>query len=399
MPWRRSEPMNQRKEFAFRALDPSVNFRALCAEYGIAPKTGYKWKQRLLQYGWEGMREESRRPRSNREALPDWQVCEIVRLKVRHPHWGPKKIQELYRRQYGEAPSESSFKRVLERAGLVEKRRVRKASEGGRIWSGRRANAPNEVWSGDFKGWWRDPAGARCEPLTIRDEHSRYVLASVRLENARTETVWREFERLFERHGLPQAIRSDNGVPFASSRSVLGLSQLSARWVALGIDLERSRPGCPQDNGAHERMHRDMSRELERAKAASSQAELDGWRQEFNCERPHEALGMKCPAEVYENSPRAYQGLPEALEYPGMEERKITKQGLLIWRKTPIFVSGALAGWNVGVRPCGPDRWEVYFANLRLGELEPSSASFMAAPWRGHETPSVEDEKLLPQTT
>jgi len=308
---------------------------------------------------------------------------------------GARKLQELYRREHGEAPSESSFKRVLERAGMVEKRRVRKASEGGRIWSGKRARAANEVWTVDFKGWWHDANGKRCEPLTVRDEHSRYVLASQRLENAKTETVWKSIERLFERHGVPGAIRSDNGSPFASVSSVLGLSRLSSRWVAMGIDLERSRPGCPQDNGGHERMHRDMSREVERAPGGSTQAELDMWRQQYNNQRPHEALGMKCPAEVYEKSAKRYEGLPQALEYQGMESRKIHRHGTLAWNGQPIFITTALAGWDVGLRPCSPERWEVYFAQLRLGEIEPQTASFIATPWRPNEAVAT-SKNLLP---
>jgi hypothetical protein len=238
----------------------------------------------------------------------------------------------------------------------------------------------------DFKGWLYDVEGERCEPLTIRDDWSRYVLASERLKDAKLETVWRENEKIFERYGLPEAIRSDNGSPFASTRSVLGLSRLSSRWVALGIDLERGRPACPQDNGGHERMHRDLSQEVERRGGKSSQAELDLWREEFNHLRRHEALGMKRPGELYEKSARKYDGLPEVLEYPGMETRRIKRHGSLIWSGQPIFISSALGGWDVGLKPSGPNRWEVYFAKLKLGEIEPSTQSFIATPWRGDET-------------
>jgi putative transposase len=229
----------------------------------------------------------------------------------------------------------------------------------------------------------------------VRDEYSRYVLGWVRMEDARSESVWERMEELFERHGLPGAIRSDNGSPFASSRSVLGLSRLSVRWVVLGIDLERGRPGCLQDNGGHERMHLDLMKQLQRAKTASSQAELEVWRQEFNGERPHEALGMRCPGEVYQNSPRRYEGLPRSLEYAGMETRRIMASGRLVWQGQTLFISSALQGWDVGLQPCGPDRWEVYFAQLRLGEIEISTASFIPAPWRGNEAP-VEPPKGLP---
>lgn len=235
--------MEQRTEFAMKALRTD-NFRALCAEYGISAKTGYKWQERFLQYGLLGMAEQSRRPRSHADQLVEGVICEMVRLKLAHRYWGPRKIRELYLRQHGAAASESSFKRVLERAGLTEPRRRRqRAAEAGRLWSERRGQAPNEVWTVDFKGWWYDWRGERCEPLTVRDEHSRYVLELRRLADGRTASVRQCFERLFERHGLPGAIRSDNGSPFAHVRGLLGLSRLSAWWVALGIDLERGRPG------------------------------------------------------------------------------------------------------------------------------------------------------------
>ena len=219
--------MEQRIEFALRAVR-TLNFRALCQEYGISAKTGYKWKERFLRDGVRGMEEQSRRPRSSPEQLPEEVVCEMVRLKLAHLNWGPRKIRELYLRRHGEVASESTFKRVLERVGLTQKRRSRRRwSEAGRLCSGKRAAAPNEVWTVDFKGWWKS-WGKRCEPLTVRDEHSRYVLELRAMEGASTEKVQQSFERLFERTGLPQAIRSDNGAPFASVHGLLGLSRLSA---------------------------------------------------------------------------------------------------------------------------------------------------------------------------
>ena len=301
MPWKKSGAMEQRTEFALKAMQ-TLNFRALCQQYGISTKTGYKWRERFWRKGLAGMEEESRRPKSHSKQLPEEEVCEIVRLKLAHLAWGPRKIRELYLRGHGEVASESTFKRVLERTSLTQKRRRRRAPEAGRLSSGRQAAALNEVWTVDFKGWWRK-AEQRCEPLTVRDEYSRYLLEVRAVEDARSETVRKSFERIFERHGLPEAIRSDNGSPFASRQGVLGLSRLSAWWVVLGIDLERGRPGHPQDNAGHERMHKDISRELE-AEGACDQAALDVWRQTFNYERPHEALGMRCPGEVYLASER-----------------------------------------------------------------------------------------------
>jgi transposase InsO family protein len=219
MPWKKTEPMEQRIEFALKALR-TLNFRALCQEYGVSTKTGYKWKERFLREGIEGMGEQSRRPQSSPEQLAEKAVCEMVRLKMAHLTWGPRKIRELYVRRHGEAASESSFKRVLERAGLTRKRRRRRSGEAGRLSSGRRGQAANEVWTVDFKGWWRSGA-RRCEPLTVRDEHSRYVLEVRALKDARSETVRENFEQLFERQGLPGAIRSDNGSPFASAQGFL----------------------------------------------------------------------------------------------------------------------------------------------------------------------------------
>jgi putative transposase len=248
MPWKETDAMNERSEFVLRAI-ATDNFRELCHEYGISPKTGYKWKERFLEEGLAGMAEQSRRPDKSPNGLGEAVVCEIIRIKEAHRTWGPRKIRELYARVHGRpvTPSESSFKRVLERAGLVEKRRLRKREESGRLHSGRRASAPNEVWTVDFKGSWHGAQGGRCEPLTVRDEYSRYVLDLRRLEDARTQTVRARFEELFRQHGLPGAIRSDNGPPFASVHGLLGLTRLSTWWLALGIDLERGRPGCPME--------------------------------------------------------------------------------------------------------------------------------------------------------
>lgn len=373
MPWKKSGAMEQRTEFALRAMQ-TLNFRALCQQYGISTKTGYKWRERFWRKGLAGMEEESRRPKSHSKQLAEEEVCEIVRLKLAHLAWGPRKIRELYLRGHGEVASESTFKRVLERTSLTQKRRRRRAPEAGRLSSGRQAAALNEVWTVDFKGWWRK-AEQRCEPLTVRDEYSRYLLEVRAVEDARSETVRKSFERIFERHGLPEAIRSDNGSPFASRQGVLGLSRLSAWWVVLGIDLERGRPGHPQDNAGHERMHKDISRELE-AEGACDQAALDVWRQTFNYERPHEALGMRCPGEVYLASERKYEGTPEDLDYPKMCSRRVSPKGLISLEGQPLFLSASLGGWSVGLKPIAEDLMEVWFGRLLLGQVDLGTRNF-----------------------
>jgi putative transposase len=390
MPWKKSGAMEQRTEFALRAMQ-TLNFRALCQQYGITPKTGYKWRERFWRKGLAGMEEESRRPKSHSKQLPEEEVCEIVRLKLAHLAWGPRKIRELYLRRHGEVASESTFKRVLERTSLTQKRRRRRAPEAGRLSSGRQAAALNEVWTVDFKGWWRK-AEQRCEPLTVRDEYSRYLLEVRAVEDARSETVRKSFERIFERHGLPEAIRSDNGSPFASRQGVLGLSRLSAWWVVLGIDLERGRPGHPQDNAGHERMHKDISRELE-AEGACDQAALDVWRQTFNYERPHEALGMRCPGEVYLASERKYEGTPEDLDYPKMCSRRVSPKGLISLEGQPLFLSASLGGWSVGLKPIAEDLMEVWFGRLLLGQVDLGTRNFFRADIRPKKT-SNETEKV-----
>jgi putative transposase len=379
MPWKETRKMDQKIEFAMKAQRCS-NFRELCQDYGITPKTGYKWRARFLAHGVAGMEDHSRRPHSHAKELPENVVCEMVRLKQAHSHWGPRKIRDLYERQHkGKAPSESSFKRVLERAGLTTPRKQRRAQEGGRLATGRKAEAPNDIWTVDFKGWWLDRDGLRVEPLTVRDEHSRMLLEMRAVESSRTETIKPCFERLFEQHGLPGAIRSDNGPPFASSNGLLGLSRLSAWWLALGIDLERGRPGCPQDNGAHERMHLDIRRELQNGRVGRDQDAPDLWRHEHNTERPHEALGLAGPADLYHPSERPYEGTPDELDYGEMDTRRVNqRQGTIKHRGERIMLSTSLGGWSVGLAVQQNGLIEVWFASLMLGHLDPATASFAA---------------------
>ena len=385
MPWKTTLKMNEKIEFAMKCLT-TTNFRQLCQEYGISAKTGYKWKERFINNGLAGMEDESRRPQSHADELSEAVVCEMVLLKQAHIHWGPRKIRDLYERRHpGATPSESSFKRVLERAGLTKPRKMRRAADNGRLSSGKKAAGPNEVWTVDFKGWWIGEGGQRVEPLTVRDEFSRMLLEMRAVTSSRNEVIRPCFERLFEKHGLPGAIRSDNGPPFASSNAILGLSRLSVWWLALGIDLERSRPGCPQDNGAHERMHLDIRRELQSGKIGRDQNAFDLWRHEYNNERPHEALDMKRPAEVYLPSARPYEGTPDLLDYGSMETRKVTPlSGTIGFRSEKIMLSTALAGWNVGLAEQPDGLVEVWFASLLLGHINPATSSFSASvPARG----------------
>jgi transposase InsO family protein len=380
MPWKETQKMDQRKEFVLRAVNSS-NFRELCRQYGISAKTGYKWRDRFIAQGMAGLLERSRRPRGHADRLTEEVICEIVRLKHRHPRWGPRKIQAVYGRQHpGPIPSESSFKRILGRAGLTEQRKFKRAAQTGRLCCGFEAKEPNDIWTVDFKGWWKSCRGLRIEPLTIRDQYSRMILDLRVLVDARTESVRECFERLFERYGLPRAIRSDNGVPFAATNALLGLTRLSAWWLALGIDLDRSRPGCPQDNGGHERMHLDVC-DLE-IRREDDQAAFDVWREEFNTERPHEALGMRVPAEVYRRSDRSYSGTPDDIDYSCLPTRRVHKRrGTIKHRRELVFISVALGGWSVALNPGSDGLLEVWFSKLLLGHLDPRTTSFRAINW------------------
>jgi putative transposase len=387
MPWKVINPMDAKTEFVLRAMRQDSDFCALCREFGISRKTGYKWKERFLRDGMSGLSERSRRPESSPNQLDEDQVCQIIRLKQAHPHWGPRKLREVFARQFSAelVPSESTFKRVLDKAGLVEHRRQRKSLESGtRLTQPTVAERPNHVWTVDFKGWWYTLARQRFEPLTIRDDYSRYILCARALASARTDVVREEFQRVFEQNGLPEIIRSDNGAPFAADSSPLGLTRLSAWWLTLGINLDRIRPGKPQENGAHERMHRDIACEVESAAEVDlvkQQASLDVWVRTFNNERPHESLGMKLPREVYAPSSRVFDCSAVQLVYPAhYHVRKIRINGRLSIKNVCISISQAIAGLEVGLEPIDETRYVVWFCRLPLGELDLTTSSFRKAP-------------------
>jgi transposase InsO family protein len=382
MPWKEANVMDIRTEFILKSISQNQSFTELCKEYGISTKTGYKWKNRYHQDGVKGLADMSRRPNSCPAQLDENTVCRLIRLKMAHPAWGPAKILCLFERGLAadQVPSLSSVKRILDNSGLVKHTRRRKPEDTGRITNQITVERANQLWTVDFKGWWYSSERERVEPLTVRDAHSRYVLCAQALPNSCSDTVRCCFENLFLKYGLPDAIHSDNGTPFAASNAVLGLSRLSAWWIALGITLNRSRPGKPQDNGGHERMHRDMAAEVECTACGDlvmQQAQLDIWRQTFNEQRPHEALGMRTPAEFYQKSVRQYDGDKFELEYPvNYLFRIVGNQGAIKLYGQLIFITTALRGWHVGLEPIGSQRYFLWFGKLCLGEIDLSQQSF-----------------------
>lgn len=383
MPWKETNVLDQRTEFVLKVLRSTDSFRSICQSFEISTKTGYKWLNRFIEDGAEGLIDRSKRPHRHSAQLSEDVICRLIKFKMAHMSWGPKKIVELYERQYGKAPSRSSVHRVLEKGGLIRKRRRRKVNSNHRIMNRIESKSPNDVWTIDFKGWWYTQDGNRCEPLTVRDDYSRYVFTAVPLQNSRTESVRKEFERLFKIYGMPRVIRSDNGTPF-SSRAVFGLSRLAVWFIALGIRLDRIKPACPYENGGHERMHKDIRFEVQavaKGDLSSHAASLEIWRRDFNEKRPHEALDMKTPAEVYKKSTLKYKGTPDKIDYPdNFIERKVNQIGYIVFNQQKFFISGTLKGWTVGLKPKSTDEFDLHFADINLGSINLGTSAFSPNP-------------------
>jgi transposase InsO family protein len=359
-------------EFVERAK-AGESIAALCREFKISRTTGHKWQKRFETHGYEGLEEQSRRPKSAPLATGEELVLAVLEARDKHARWGPRKLFGLLRRRFGDqTPSERTIARILRRADRVRERRSRRKLSFVDHAPHVLAAEPNEVWTVDFKGWWRSRDGKRCDPLTVRDAFSRFVL-SVHLCRATTLAVREVFERLFARHGVPKAIQCDNGEPFVSVRSRGGLSQLSAWWMSLGIRLVRSRPGCPQDNGAHERMHADIAAERQAHPAETrdaQQRELDRWRQEFNHVRPHDALGGKTPAEIFKPAERRRPHV-RPFDYPaGVAQARVRRSGELAWCGVHYFLSTSLRGLHVGVQHVDVLHVRVWFREIDLGLVE-----------------------------
>lgn len=379
--------MSQLKlEFVRKACASGANLSALCREYEITRKTGRQWRDRAEAGGLDALIERSRRPLHSPQALSEDDVCLLVSLKMAWPHWGPKKLSELFREQRQQRISLSSCHRIFKACGLVQTRPWRVRRPVRQSVAAKVARGPNQVWTVDFKGWWRTRDRQRCEPLIVRDAFSRYVLTAFVPKSSRVSDLMPEFERLFTTYGLPAVIKSDNGAPFASATTPLGLSQLSAWWVALGIELERSRPAHPQDNGAHERLHRDIAVEVAACAApdpVTQQAALDVWRTDHNEVRPHEHLRQKRPAQLYQPSARKYTPGPVELDYGcGFVPRLISSIGKISYQGRMIFITTALAGWHVGLKLIAPELLEVWFNYLRLGSINLKTNRFDSAPSR-----------------
>lgn len=383
MPWKETNKMEQKEAFINEMLKNNKPFKHLCAEFGISEKTGHKWKNRFFEKGKAGLLDESKNP-SHPNTIDGDTAAELIRIKNAHVAWGPKKIREIYARAYPnkEVPSLSSVKRILDKAGLVKKRIIRKpaSSDCPRLQQQIQASESNDVWCIDFKGWWKS-GGEKCEPLTVRDKLSRKILCVQLMTSKTSEAVRAVMTRLFKTYGLPKAIHSDNGAPFAAANGTLNLTNLSAWWITLGIIPDRSLKGCPGQNGSLERMHADIAREIEGKDTGgikTTQVFIDEWVKEYNSVRPNEAIGMKTPDEVYTPSKRKYIGDYDEIDYPiGFLTRRVTGSGEIIVNSIRVSVGFALRGLQVGLRPSVEENiYDVFLTDFLLGTLDMNSTCF-----------------------
>jgi putative transposase len=373
MVWKETCAMDERMKFMAAWLEGGETRAALCHRFGISRKTGYKWAGRYAADPSAGLADRSHAPLTVPHRLSGEAVLAILELRHAYPSWGPLKLRAVLaeRMPHQAWPAASTIGDLLNREGLVKRRRRHRAALPQSEPFGSITSA-NDTWCMDFKGWFRTADGRRCDPLTVSDAHSRYLLAC-RIVPPTRAGVAPVIDRLLREHGLPDAIRTDNGVPF-SSTGAGGLSRLAVRWLKLGIRLERIEPGCPEQNGRHERLHRTLKTETANppaATAAAQQARFDAFLALYNNERPHEALGQIPPARVWLPSPRPY---PLRLEEPAYDPRhtvrRVRSTGEIRWRGDLVFLSEALIGEIVGVREVGDSGWIVRFASLDIGLIE-----------------------------
>jgi putative transposase len=373
MPWKESTAVDQRSRFARTYLTGAYEMCELCALYGISRPTGYKWIDRFEHGGRAAMGDRSRTPHSCPHKMSADLQTWFINARKRH-RWGARKLLKLFRDQHptSASPSRTAISELLKRAGLTQARRRRSArpSAGG---PRTQVRSPNELWTIDFKGQFRTLDHQWCYPLTLLDHPSRYLIACRGQLDCSAYPAQQRIDDAFREFGLPDRIHSDNGAPF-SSNAIAGLSQMSVHWLKLGIHIERSRPGCPQDNGAHERMHRTLKDCTTRPAAKNLRAQqrrFDRFVREYNELRPHEALDDRTPASVYQASARRYPPHIPKPEYPEhFEIRRVSHNGYIGWRAQRIFVSLSLAHEHVALEEVDDGLWSLHFYHQQLGRFD-----------------------------
>ncbi len=378
MPWNEVKPMDEKVKFIADYLRHDAPFKTLCSQYGISRKTGYKWVARYEKTGIEGLSEQSRRP--HHTGVTPYAIRQaIVELRsYKGDVLGAKKIQALLFSRFdsSQVPSQTTIYNILKGAGCIAARRKSRRTPKG-VSPLKSVQQANQLWSVDYKGQFRLKNGQWCYPLTVMDHASRYLLACEGLNSTKTSEAMPVFERLFREYGLPARIRSDNGVPFAST-GVGGLSQLSIWWIKLGIIPERIEPGKPQQNGRHERMHRTLKRWVGQPGAADLSAQrvlLEQFQQHYNDERLHEGLSQKRPCDFYHPSTSSYpEKLPE-IKYPAyFQHARVCQSGLIYWRSFRVYIGYLLHREWVGLELVGDGIWDIYFGPVRLGTIDERKA-------------------------
>ncbi len=361
--------MDERLRFVARLLE-GESMSKVCREFGISRKTGYKIFNRYKDSGIQGLEDRARSPYRHANKLPFQIERSILRLKQEHPTWGAPKIRDKLVKLFPQLkpPAKSTVHSVLDRHGLVKRRKRRKTRAQGTTLG--EALTPNALWCADYKGQFRLGNRQYCYPLTITDQRSRYLLACEGLESVKETGAFPVFEQAFKEYGLPNAIRTDNGVPFASAHALYGLSRLSVWWLRLGISIERIKPGNPQQNGRHERMHLTLKKEATKPPGYNSlqqQHRFEEFIEVYNNERPHQGLNGLYPAEVYTPSPRQYFH-PDIPEYP-LHDRTIlvTQCGRICMGRRKINLSTVFSGQHVGIREVDDRIWLVSFMDFDIG--------------------------------
>ena len=373
MTWKENNIMDERLKFVGRLLE-GEQMSSLCREFGITRRTGYKIYNRYKACGLEGLSDRSRRPYRHANQLPYQVERAILGIKHEYSSWGAPKIREKLMRQFPDMhhyPAISTVHAILDRHGLVKRKKRKKYKAAGTYLSN--PNKANSLWCADYKGEFLLGNKQYCYPLTITDYYSRYLLAVEGLDSTKEKFAFAGFERIFKEYGLPNAIRTDNGIPFASPNSLYGLSKLSVWWLRLGIGIERIKPGHPEQNGRHERMHLTLKKEATKPAAFNflqQQSKFDAFQEVYNNQRPHQAINMKYPAELYTPSIKQYSGLPD-IDYPFADKViTITRCGRICMGSNKINVSTLFAGQKVGIKEVEDKIWLVTFMNYELGYFD-----------------------------
>ncbi len=389
MPWKELNVMELRTQFIAEWLAKRYTVTALSQRYGISRQTAHKWIGRFKRDGFKGLTDRSTAPHHRPQRTPAMIREQIIASKLLHQHWGPKKVVDYLKRHQPKLqwPADSTVGEILKQAGLVKARNKRKRV-GADVAVFKDCDRCNRVWSVDYKGQFVLGNGRLCYPLTVTDNYSRYLLQCRALAspNHRDTRSWLEW--VFREYGLPQAIRSDNGAPFASMAAG-GISRLSRWWIQLGIKPERIKPGKPQHNGRHERMHRTLKAEATRPAAYSLEAQqkrFDAFCREYNDERSHESLERKCPVQVYQPSPQTYpERVPEVEYEQQVQVRSVRHNGQIKWKGEFIYVTEILAKDRVGLTEIDNDLWEVRYGFYLLGFIPERTMKLeRAKAWHGH---------------